>query len=249
MVQPTSSYLAFHVELIANIIQALLLTQPSFLADASRIPLNHTIGRCLFFHNDMYSLLDSASLAEYEAGVEANVLLETTPDLGTRVPNCHVCRDLVPASPNSSTSNYMDLKTLSLSLGLIPPPGYVELRNVSLAGQIMHDWFWVKPWTPPWPQATDWIKSATNGCRSCQIVVEGTTRFIPPWFSNMSSTADTLETTLTPAKIIVAFSKDIDSPLVVWLVDINEVWGHKRMISLEIFTHPGKASYISVVDL
>ncbi|KAH7133708.1 hypothetical protein EDB81DRAFT_887521 [Dactylonectria macrodidyma] len=152
---------------------------------------------------------------------------------------CPTCRDLQRASiPKSPTGEPLSGDEALRAMGFLPPPGYVEVRPAVFGQLTYHDYYFIKSWTPPWPRATTWIKSAIEGCRGCQIVVEGASSFCPGWFEDVSKSPDALEHDLCENKIILAMAKRLDGPLLVWLVDTNEPWLNRRNICLEIFTHP-----------
>jgi hypothetical protein len=153
---------------------------------------------------------------------------------------CVVCRSLVPFNfPLSPRGTPMTTDECLRFAGLLPPSGYIAMKQAQFGPLLYHDYFFSKKWTPPWPQATKWIKSAMAGCRSCQIVVDSVSAFCPGWFFDIANTPDALERDLFDNKIIIAWAKHNDRPMSVWLIDTDEEWLHRWRICLEVFTHPG----------
>lgn len=158
---------------------------------------------------------------------------------GTSEP-CPVCRDLAPCAPLAASA--LDKNAWTIQNGLQPAPGSVQIQQIFFSSGLnpYHDIYQVKEYRPPWPQATKWIKSAIAGCTSCALVVEGTSRFVPFWFSEIGSTPGALDQDLFDNKIIIAMSFFGVEPLQIWLVDTSQPYHHRRLISLNMFTHPGE---------
>jgi len=154
---------------------------------------------------------------------------------------CPVCRGLVPSMPIPGTASVMDLRELALQLGLGPPADHVRIEPIFMSSEryLYHDMISVKDYSPPWPQATTWIKSAMTGCKGCQLVVEGASSFVPFWFDDLCSTPGALQKDLFKNKIIMALSFFGNDPLHIWLLDTSKVQYHRRVICLELFTKPG----------
>ena len=136
-------------------------------------------------------------------------------------PPCKVCKGLPYLVPSRDTD--WRLKDESRNMFLLPDAvcQKAKLPNCSTGVRIMNNYI------PPHPEAGQWLRSAMNGCTTCQIVVDGVDCIRPGWFGDgVSSLAN---------KYIGAAAVP-DSPLTIILTDTSFEWYHERILTVELFS-------------
>jgi hypothetical protein len=137
---------------------------------------------------------------------------EGSPASDAPISPCQVCHGLIYDTPHRETT-----------------PGTWTMRP-----GIGFDTF-IKDLSCPYPRTCDWVFSASQGCNSCQIVVDAVSAYVPDLFRSYAPQSDDLGLGSTHIRAIANEAK----PLGVVICKPWIPWQSEREEYLEVFTGVG----------